>query len=128
MTIKESYYYLFYKFYKVGEMSSSIFPSDFIAAIGIMWLELFFLSSFKFYYRDFINPNDNWELVSVQTLVPITLLVVIKYFAFINDTKWKSYFKKFDKFSQDKNDNGTLIVVGIVIMAIANFVVSVSLG
>jgi len=127
MGIKEAYYYLFYKFYKLGEMSPSIFPSDFVAAVVILWLELFFLSSFVFYYRDFVDPNHKWELVSFQTLVPLIVLIVIKFFAFINDTKWKTYFKKFDKFSQEKNDNGTAIVGGIVIIVVTNFVVAASL-
>lgn len=129
MNIRESYYYLFYKFYKLGDMSIAIFPSDFIAVVAIIWLELMFLISFKFYYRDFINPNDHMELVSAQVLIPLGIIVSVNVVSFIiSDTRWKTYFKEFDKFSQKKNDNGTLIVAGIVILVVANFVTAAALG
>jgi hypothetical protein len=129
MDIKKSYYYFFYKFYKLGDMSFSIFSSDFVALVIIIWLEMIFVGSFVFYYRDFINPNLHIELMTAQVLIPIGIIVLINVYAFItNDTKWKTYFKEFNKFSVKQNDNGTLVVAGIVIIVIANFLVSVSLG
>ena len=129
MNLRESYYYLFYKFHKLGDMSISIFPSDFIAVIAIIWLELTFVGSFAFYYRDFINPNFQMELISAKALIPVCVIVSMNSFAFIiNDAGWKTCFKKFDKFSQEKNENGTLIVAGLVIFVVGNFITAAALG
>jgi uncharacterized membrane protein YbhN (UPF0104 family) len=122
MNIKKSYYYLFYKFYKLGELSPSIFPSDFISIVVILWLEMMFLLSLKIYYREFINPNDNLRLVSFQTIGILSILIIIKYVAFIRNTKWKKYAKEFNQLPEAKNDNGTAIVIGIVLFVISNLI------
>lgn len=129
MNIKKAYYFLFYKFYQLGEMSPSIFPSDYIAVVVILWLEMMFLFSLKIYYREFINPNDDFVLVSVQTICTLSILVVLKYFAFLQDNaKWKKYIKEFDQLPEDKNDTGTATVIGVVLFVIINLVIACKLA
>lgn len=119
MNIKTGYYYLFYKFHKFGEASPSIFPSDFIAALAITLLEIWFLGSLKIYYK-FFNRSDTITFISFQTLAPLTAILLINYLAFINNDKWKTYARKFDKFPKNKDVIGTWIVIGIVAFIIGN--------
>ena len=127
MRLKEKYYYVFYKFYKLGDMSISIFPSDFIATIIITWLELIFLVSFRIYYQDFLNSNNYTDLYSMQNVVPVSIILLVNCYTFIINPKWKPYFKKFNSFSTEQNDKGTLIVAGIALFIVINFIISVSL-
>ena len=128
MSLKKGYYYLFYKFYNLAENSPAILPSDFIAACIISWLEIIFLVTFKFYYREFIDPNDTFIFLSFQTIVPLTIIFLIKYFAFIRDETWKKYVKEFDQLSEDENDKGTIIVGGIVMFIIGNLILATYLA
>lgn len=120
MNIKKAYYYLFYKFYKFGEASPSTYPSDFTATFAIVCLELIFLISVKFYYSEFFDPNDDFTFVSFQTLIPFIAVILINYFAFINNENWKTYVDQFDKLPKRKNLIGTWIVVGIVVFVIGS--------
>lgn len=120
MKIKDAYYYLFYKFYKFGEWSPSTLPSDFTAAFAISGLEIMLLISLKFYYIEFWDWNDTFTFGSIQTIIPLAGVILIKYFAFIKDDKWKTYVKKFDKLSETRNLIGTWIVIGVIAFVIGN--------
>jgi hypothetical protein len=120
MKIKSAYYYLFYKFYKFGEWSPSIFPSDFTATFAIACLEVMFLISIKFYYIEFFNRRSTFTFSSVQTLIPLIAVFLINYFAFLNDKSWKTYVKKFDKLPKNKDLMGTCLVILIVAFVIGN--------
>jgi hypothetical protein len=123
--MKNAYYYLFYKFYKFGEWSPSIFPSDFTATLGIACLEVLFLISLKFYYSEFFDRNGTFTFVSLQTLVPLATVFLINYFAFLNNENWKTYVEKFDKLPENKNLTGTWIVIGIVAFVLGNIILSI---
>ncbi len=125
MGIKEAYYYLFYKFYKFGEASSSIFSSDFTAAFAISGLEVLFLGSLEFYSTNFWGRNGDLKLASFHVIIPLATVVLINYFAFINNVKWKKYVRDFDKLPAKKNTIGTWIIIGIVAFVIVNFAFSV---
>ena len=120
MKIKKAYYYLFYKFYKFGEWSPSVFPSDFTAAFAIACLEVLFLISLKFYYIEFIDLNDTFTFVSFQTLIPLAAVFLVNYFAFFNNTNWKKYIIEFDRLPKNKNLIGTLIILVIVAVIIGS--------
>jgi hypothetical protein len=128
MSIKKAYYYLFYKFYKLAKVSPSIFPSDFVAILCLFWIELILLFDLKMYYRRFIDPNDDFVIVSLQTLIPVAILFLMKYFAFIQNTKWKKFVKEFDQLPVGKNDRGTLLTIGIVIFVFGNLMLAVYLS
>ncbi len=120
MIIKKAYYYLFYKFYKFGEWSPSVFPSDFTATFAIACLEVLFLISLKFYYIEFFDRNDTFTFVSFQTIISLVTVFLINYFAFLNNKSWKTYVHEFDKLPESKNLIGTWIVIGLVAFVIGN--------
>lgn len=120
MNIKKGYYYLFYKFYKFSEASPSLFPSDFVATLIIASLEVLLLISLKFYYIEFFDPNDTFTFTSFETLVPLSIVFLVNYFAFLNNDNWKSYIDKFDKLPKKKNLIGTWIAVAIVVLSIGS--------
>jgi purine-cytosine permease-like protein len=120
MKIKRAYYYLFYKFYKFGEWSPSVFPSDFTATFAIACLEVLFLMSLKFYYIEFIDRNDTFTFFSFQTLTPLLAVLLINYFAFINNSNWKKYIREFDRLPKNINLIGTWVVIGMASFVIGS--------
>jgi len=123
MNLKRAYYYLFYKFYQFAEASPSTLPSDYVAAVTIGWLEVMLWASLKLYYSEIFHEFDHLSFISFQILVPFFIIAIANYWAFIHNENWKVYFKKFDKLSEEKNDNGTLVVIGVVLFVILNFVI-----
>jgi uncharacterized membrane-anchored protein len=128
MSIKRAYYYLFYKFYKLAKASPSVFPSDYVAVICIIWLEIVFLASLKIYYREFIDPTDNLVLASPQTIIIGLTLITINYFAFIHDLTWKRYVKEFSQLPQAKNDTGSWVVLGVILFVLGNLILAMHLA
>jgi len=128
MNLIKAYYYLFYKFYNLAKSSPTMFSYDFVAAVTIGFLEIMFLTSLKFYYSEIFNRFETLQFVSFEVLIPLSIIVVVKYFAFIHNENWKIYFKEFDKYSEEQNDNGSLIVIGIVLFVIINLIIGWSLA
>jgi len=122
MIMKKAYYYLFYKFYKFGEWSPSIFPSDFTATVAIGILEVVFIVSLKFYYIEYIDPKN--ELTPLQMILAGIVIILINTFAFIMNDKWKHYIKEFDKLPRYKNIIGTWVVILIVAFILVNAAIS----
>jgi len=122
---KESYYYLFYKLYKFGEWSPSVFPSDWTATLAIGLLEIFSLSSLKFYYIEYVNQSS--ELTPIQVITAIILVFVINTIAFLINDKWKHYIKEFDKLPRNKNIIGTWVVIIVVAFILVNTAISFSM-
>ncbi|KIA92748.1 hypothetical protein OC25_15240 [Pedobacter kyungheensis] len=120
MKIKKAYYYLFYKFYKFGEWSPSVLPSDFTATFAIACLEILLLISLKFYYIEFFDRNDTFVFSSLQTLIPLSGVVIVNYYAFLNNKSWKTYVQKFDKWPEHKNLIGTWAVILFVAFVFGN--------
>ncbi|MGF7079536.1 hypothetical protein ABIB50_001879 [Mucilaginibacter sp. UYCu711] len=124
MTIKKAYYYLFYKYYKFGELSYSSFPSDFTATASIVFLEVLFLSSLRVYYFDFIDRSCDFEFGSYVTLIPLFIVFLINYMAFLANDNWKNYVHEFDQLPKRKNARGTLIVIIITLLIVINLALS----
>ncbi|KIA92746.1 hypothetical protein OC25_15230 [Pedobacter kyungheensis] len=120
MKIKKAYYYLFYKFYKFGEWSPSVFPSDLTATLAIIFLELSTWASFKIYYK-FFHRGYYVDFFSFQELIPLICIILINYFAFVHDQTWKKYFKKFEGLSKEQNSKGTFRVALIIFILLINF-------
>lgn len=120
--MKKAYFYLFYKFYKFGERSPSVFPNDWTATVAIGILEMVFIASLKFYYIEYIDPNN--ELTPLQVIVVGIVVFFVNTIAFLINDNWKNYFKEFDKLPRHKNIAGTWIVVIIVVFILVNVGIS----
>lgn len=125
MNIKKSYYYFFYKFYKLGERSPSSLPSNYTAAVAIIVLEVIFLGALKFYYIEFIDQNSTFQFFALQTFIPLGVVLCLNYFAFLNGVGWKKYVIEFDRWPREKNAVGTWIVVGITIFILVNMAIAI---
>jgi hypothetical protein len=82
-----------------------------------------------FSYKDFfLKRNDKMNVFSLPILIPLTIVWLIKWFAFINDDKWRNYVNKFDQWPKEKNVKGTWIVIGVIIILGTNIVLSINLA
>ena len=127
INIKRGYYYIFYKFYKFGELSPSSFPSDFTATLAITVLEVLFLIAVKFYYIEFIDSSNTFVFASFQTILPLATVLLVNCFAFLKNDKWKVYVNEFNQLPRKRNLIGTWIVAGIVIFIIVNLIVAINI-
>jgi len=124
MSLKDGYYYLFYKFYKLAKISPSVFPSDFVAMFIICALEPLALLSIRLYSAMLVSENEELKFYSLQVVVPLTGIFFLKYFFFLKDDMWKKKVKQFDKLASRTNLIGSWIVFAIIIFIIINLVVS----
>jgi purine-cytosine permease-like protein len=125
MTIKKAYFYFFYKIYKFLEaFEQTRWLSELKAGCILVVLEILFLISLKVYYSVFFNPNDEFIFYSLQTLLPFSAVVLINYFCFAYDDKWKAYADEFSRWSPEVNLKGTWIVILIVLFILFNLVFS----
>jgi len=115
----KAYYYLFYKFYRIGELSPSSFPSDFTSTFAITVLETILIFSLNFFYIDFVN-KDYVLTFNLQTIAPLVVVFIVNYLAFIRSDKWKDYNKEFEQLPTDVNNRGTAIVMGVVLVIITS--------
>ena len=120
--MKQMYYYLFYKFYKLAEAAPSRWLSDWKAGIIIITLEVWSLFSLINYYNVWV---DRYMTLKKAYIIPIIMLICfINYMAFIHSDRWKDYVKDFDKLPKNKNKIGSWIVFSITIFIIANLIFS----
>lgn len=124
MKIKQAYYYLFYKFYKVAMTGTIKSLSSFYAGIGIIALEIWFLLSLYNYYSIFFNRYATLELISFKVIFSFVLILAINYFAFSYTDKWKDYVAEFDQWPRKRNIIGGIITWGIILFIIANLIFS----
>jgi hypothetical protein len=124
MKIKQAYYYLFYKFYKLAEMTPSIFEKEYVAIVFMLWLEIFMFASLKLYYQAFVDVGAEISFGSFQVYFPLTVILLIKYFCFIRNARWKKYVQDFDKLSRDKNETGTFAVICVIVFVMVNLILA----
>ena len=119
------YYYFFYKFYKFWEfISIPSFLSDFKAGISLIALEIWFLLSIGVYYSVLTKETMNLSISSPIVLIPLVLILSIKYYCFIYSNKWKDHIKFFDKLEKKKNVIGTWVVILSTFLIITNLIYS----
>lgn len=126
--IKKAYYYFFYKIYKSIEYTSNEFGgpfwSNFKAALVIAALEVWLLITIGNYYSVITKINIELSIMMPIVYIPLMILLVLNYFSFIHNDKWREYNMKFDKLPRKRNLIGTWIVVGIIALIIGNLIYS----
>lgn len=123
--IKRAYYYFYYKIYKsiiyTSEKVGGEFLTDFKAVVALGALEIWFLSSILIYYSILNDIKLTISITDPVVFIPLILVFILNYFAFINTDVWKEYNKEFDQLPEEKNREGTIIVWVIAIFIMANF-------
>jgi hypothetical protein len=103
MKMIKMYYYLFYKFYRLFEaFKTTRWLTDTKAVIVVMSIEIWILLSLNCYYDVLSHKRGQLNFISIKVLVPFILLLIIKWFAFWRDDRWKDYVKEFDKWPEEK--------------------------
>lgn len=130
MSIKEAYYYLYYKIYKTWSKNyNPLLSNNFKADISLMALKIWFLGTIGMYVSIILNI-DLSQLSMTSPFVILSLLLALGstlYFFTFSD-KWKPYFEEFEKWPKRKNSVGGIIVWSIVIFIFLNFIISVELS
>ncbi len=124
MKIKRAYYYLFYKFYKLGELAQPPFLSDWKAGIAVIALEIWVLLSVGVYYAVVTKTVIELKISMPIIFIPLALVIILNYFAFVHTDIWKKYVKEFDRLPKHKNKLGNWIVLGVVLFIIGNLIFS----
>jgi len=103
-----------------------LFPAILLQRLRSLCLKSYFIA-LKFYYIEFIDRNNTFVLASFQTILPLVIVFLVNYFAFLNNDKWKVYVNEFSQWPRERNLIGTWIVAGIVIFIIVNLFVAFSI-
>lgn len=121
-SIKRAYYYLFYKLYKFSEAAPSRWLSAFKAGAVVVVLEVCLFLSMMNYYNVFINRN--FELNETYAIIIVLIIASFNYYTFAHTDAWKKYAKQFNQLPKRTNFIGSMIVFSIVLVVIANLIIS----
>lgn len=128
LSLKEGYYYFFYKMYKAIDYTSKAmggrFWTDFKAGVVMIVLEIWFLFSIGAYYAAITKTSIELKLNMPIIYVPLLVIIGFNYLMFVHTPKWKEYNREFDQWPKRKNRIGTWIVLGIILFIVANVIFS----
>lgn len=124
MGIKDAYYYIFYKIYKLLELVAR--PNWLIKnrARGLFSvLQVSIIWSLYCYYKILSNRsgNDGTTLCVVISIV----ILVINLFVLFSEDKIKVYINKFEGWPKEKNERLTSIVAFAVLIIVFSFLLAV---
>jgi hypothetical protein len=122
MSMKDTYFYFFYKLYYFFEnYAIPAYWSEWKASIFMNGLILFLISSILHYFKIYFFPNLN---VNGDILIFIAIIIfIINYFILIHKDTWKVYNKKFAR-EKNKYSFGSWIIIFVILFIMANFVLS----
>lgn len=128
MKPKTMYYYLFYKFYRLFEsFETTRWLTDVKAVICIISIEIWILFSLLNYYDVLTHRHIIFSFFSLTVLIPLVILLLIKWVLFWKDDRWREYVKEFDKWPKRKNQIGGWVVAGLTLLIFANLILSLYL-
>ncbi|MCL8537387.1 hypothetical protein M9991_11000 [Chryseobacterium gallinarum] len=123
--IKSVYYYFFYKLYNHYENNSTPWLSGFKANISLGALEIWLILSISNYFVLITGKStDDLTIWQPSIFIPLVLLFLLHYFAFINTDIWKEYNKEFSLLPKEKNRKNGIITWSIIILIILNTIFS----
>nr|WP_315031173.1 hypothetical protein [uncultured Chryseobacterium sp.] len=123
--IKRVYYYFFYKLYNHYQDSSAPWWSDFKASASMGALEIWLILSILNYFL-LLTGKTTGEITIWQPsiFIPIIMLFLLHYFAFIHTDIWREYNKEFDKLPRESNKRNGIITWSVIVFIIVNTVFS----
>ena len=125
MSLLEMYYYVFYKFYNFFKKLFPNRPGNKFRAIMLMViLELWLWFGVLNYWDVVIQQQTEADLLSFKMLIPILAILLLKWFLFIKDDRWRGYEQKFDHWLKKKNEKGAWIVIGITVFIVISSIIS----
>ena len=121
--IKDIYFYLFYKLYKLSEAAPSRWLSEWKANLALDIIVFFLIISFLNYYNVLIDSTLNFEDSPLFLIFGLSISLLNLYI-FSYKGKWKIIVKKYDNQSVEENNKGSIFIIILVIMIIANLIFS----
>jgi hypothetical protein len=128
--IKQAYYYFFYIIYKSIEYTSELaggkFYTAFKTSVVMIALEFWFTITLLNYYNIFVDRNIHFPKV---IYIAIALFFsILSYITIDHNDTWKKYNSEFSKLpNSSKNNIGKIMVWGIVLFIVINFIYSIYL-
>jgi hypothetical protein len=124
MSINKAYHYFFYKLYKFSEAAPSRWWSDWKAGLAMDVLLFFFVLSLLIYYNVFFDRHFDFEEKIYFILFYLLLITVPNYLIFHHRDGWKTYLSEFEGYSKKKDLIGSIVVILIIVLVIANLILS----
>lgn len=106
----------------MSEAAPSRWVSDWKAGIVIIVLELWILFSIGIYYAALTKTKIELDITMPIIFIPLLIIILINYLAFVHTDVWKEYVKEFDRLPKKKNRIGSWIVLGVVLFVVANLI------
>ncbi len=134
MSIKQLYGYFFYILYRIWFKidksfgATGSYPTKMKALICLFGIEVWFVFSIALYFGYFFSIHPHIAFFSFIGLAPFIILLVMKWFVFEKDDRWKNYVKKFDSWPPKKNRAGAWIVIVMILFIIFNFILALYLN
>lgn len=134
MNIKQLYGYFFYSLYKIcikidkAFGASGPFPTETKALICMFVVEVWLVFAISLYFGYFFNFHPHIVFFSFIGLAPFIILLVMKWFIFEKNDRWKNYVIEFDSWPSQKRQKSSWIVDAIIIFIIFNFFYSLYLN
>lgn len=119
MIFKTAYYFMFYTFWGFFESNPLKWGAVWKAGTLIQILECLLIFSVLNYYGIFFDKYYDIQIISPELIIPILITLVVNYFAFSRNDKWKEYASDFEHWPQAKRTKGFIMVslfVAVVIM------------
>ena len=134
MSIKQLYGYFFYILYRIWFKidkafgASGPFPTQTKALIFMFGIEVWLVFSIAGYFGYFFNFHPHIAFFSFTGLAPFIILLVMKWFIFEKEDRWRSYVKEFDRWPPKRNRIGAWVVTIVILFIIFNFIYSLYLN
>lgn len=113
------FYYIFYNFYKFSKQNNSIFPSNFVALICILvleiWLIIGVLNEFYFFSDIRLVP---YNIKSINSVIILMSLIGGNIYVFEYKNKWSNIVAYID---ENKSKKKVFLAWLIVVLIIINY-------
>jgi hypothetical protein len=124
MNIKKAYYYLFYTFWGFFENSPTKWGTVWKAGALIIILEIFIVFIMLNFYGELFNDYYDIQIFSPELIIPAIGILILNYWMFSKDDKWKEYALEFNRSPRKKNILGSTIVLIFVAVVVVLLVYS----
>ncbi|UZT97251.1 hypothetical protein ODZ84_18980 [Chryseobacterium fluminis] len=125
MSVKKVYCYFFYKLYKFWDgVSYPKFWSDWKSSLTLDCLIYFIVTSAFIYYKVFFNITVHLSENNNNIFISVIVIVFFNYFIFHHQDQWKDLITEYDKLPERKNNIGSWIVFGVILLIVGNLIFS----
>lgn len=119
--IEEIYYYVFYTYYRFGELAPLKWWSDWKTVITIDYLEILFFATFWNLIRRFIEINTSFDYFSIIGFCIGVVIVLGNNIIFFRNNKWKKEILRYKEMNKRKDIFGIILTVIISVVIVVSY-------